>query len=85
MAFLDLDRWRTHERVTGDRTEFIGRNGSLATAGGASAARPCRIASAPDSIRAARSSVTLDLEPSASSVFIGMLGDADDDVEARDR
>jgi cyclic beta-1,2-glucan synthetase len=81
VAFLDLTGNGAHQRtVTGDRTEFIGRNGSLrrpsalgrdALLGRFGVHDPC------GAIR-----VHVDLEPSESRVLIGLLGDAADATEA---
>ena len=78
VAFLDLSCARSRARTfTGDRTEFIGRNGSLR--------RPAalgreglsdRVGAAHDPCGAVR--VQIDLGPSEACVVVGLLGDADD-------
>ena len=81
VAFLDLspDNGRT---VTGDRTEFIGRNGTLA--------RPAalvrdglsnRVGAGLDPCGAVQ--VTITLEPQQSGTLIGLLGDAENPDHAR--
>ncbi len=53
VAFLDLHPGQA-KTITGDRTEFIGRNGKLAPARRSCGARRCRTAPAPPSIPVAR-------------------------------
>jgi cyclic beta-1,2-glucan synthetase len=83
VAFLDLSPGE-HRATTADRTEFIGRNGTLARPaalerGGALSGRtgggldPCGAIS-----------VTVTLEPLGEQVVIGLLGDAGGAEEARD-
>ena len=81
IAFLHLspDNTRT---VTGDRTEFIGRNGSLtrpAALGRQSLSN--RTGPALDPCGAIR--VLVDLQPGKEQVIIGLLGDAVDTAQAR--
>jgi cyclic beta-1,2-glucan synthetase len=82
VAFLDLSEGHTRS-VTGDRTEFIGRNGSLARA---AAQRRVdlsdRVGAAFDPCGAIR--VRVDLGPGDEQVLIGVLGDAEDESHARD-
>ena len=83
VAFLDLSCERAQTRsVTGDRSEFIGRNGSLR--------RPAalgrdelsdRVGASYDPCGAVR--VHLELGPSEAAVVIGLLGDAEDADAAR--
>ena len=72
VAFLDL--WEGHTRsVTGDRTEFIGRNGSLARAAAQRRVELSdRVGSAFDPCGAIR--VRVDLGPGQEQVLIGVLG-----------
>ena len=82
MAFLDLSGGYKRS-VTGDRTEFIGRNGSLAQpAALGRAVLSNRSGPGLDPCGAIR--VHVDLEPSAEQVFVGLLGDVDDEQKARD-
>ena len=84
VAFLDLSGTGTSRRsITGDRTEFIGRNGSLR--------RPAalgrqhlsnRVGAAHDPCGAIR--VHVDLPASESRMVIGLLGDAADSEQAAD-
>jgi cellobiose phosphorylase len=82
VAFLDLSPGDART-VTGDRTEFIGRNGRLR--------RPAamgrdefsnRVGAAYDPCGAIR--VAVDLDPGETRVFVGLLGEAEslDDVRA---
>jgi cyclic beta-1,2-glucan synthetase len=81
VAFLDLspDKGRT---ITGDRTEFIGRNGTLA--------RPVALERASLSNRVGAGldpcgavQVTVVLEPQERRTLIGLLGDAENAAQAR--
>ena len=78
VAFLDLGGNGSRQRtVTGDRTEFVGRNGSLRRP--AALGRDVlsdRLGIAHDPCGAIR--VHIDLSPSESRVLIGLLGDAAD-------
>ena len=81
VAFLDLypDASRT---ITGDRTEFIGRNGTLARpAALAREALSDRVGPALDPCGAVQ--VTVTLEPRGERTLVGLLGDADDVASAR--
>jgi cellobiose phosphorylase len=83
-AFLDLSSGSAQVRsVTGDRTEFIGRNGSMA--------RPAalgrdqlsnRVGAGHDPCGAIR--VQFDLGPSEERIVIGLLGDVGDASNIRD-
>jgi cyclic beta-1,2-glucan synthetase len=86
MAFADLHCTATpgagQRSVTGDRTEFIGRNGSLqrpAALGRLELSN--RVGPAHDPCGAVR--VHLDLEPSEERVVIGQLGDAADEAQVQ--
>ncbi len=82
VAFLDLSEGHTRS-VTGDRTEFIGRNGSLARAAAQRRLELShRVGSAFDPCGAIR--VRVDLGPGGEQVLIGVLGDAEDESHARD-
>jgi cyclic beta-1,2-glucan synthetase len=81
VAFLDLSpgEFRT---VTGDRTEFIGRNGSLRWPASLGREKLSdRTGPALDPCGAVR--VAVDLEPGGEQVVIGLLGDAVDTAQAR--
>jgi cyclic beta-1,2-glucan synthetase len=74
VAFLDLSPG-TARTVTGDRTEFIGRNGSLARPAALRRdALSNRTGAALDPCGAVQ--VRVDLEPLAEQVLVGLLGDA---------
>jgi cyclic beta-1,2-glucan synthetase len=85
MAFVDLspDISATQGRsITGDRTEFIGRNGSLrrpAALGREELSN--RVGGAHDPCGAIR--IAIELQPSESRVVIGLLGDAEDAPQVR--
>ncbi|MEP6915062.1 MAG: hypothetical protein ABJC89_05425, partial [Acidobacteriota bacterium] len=81
VAFLDLSPGVARS-VTGDRTEFIGRNGSLARPA-ALTDRPLsnRTGAALDPCGAIR--VQLELEPHSTQVVIGLLGDAGNAEQVR--
>ena len=82
VAFLDLTGGHSRT-VTGDRTEFIGRNGALATAAALRrSALSSRVGVGLDPCGAIR--VHADLQPRGEHVFIGVLGDAGDESRARD-
>ena len=79
VAFLDLSHGRdsTARTFTGDRTEFIGRNGSLrrpAALGREELSN--RVGAAHDPCGAIR--VELELGPAETRVVVGLLGDAED-------
>jgi cyclic beta-1,2-glucan synthetase len=81
VAFLDLSPGESRT-VTGDRTEFIGRNGSLrwpAALGREGLSN--RTGPAFDPCGAIR--VEVDLDPGDEQVVIGLLGDAVDPAQAR--
>jgi cyclic beta-1,2-glucan synthetase len=83
VAFLDLGPAPRGRAVTGDRTEFIGRNGSLERpAALGRRALSGRTGAALDPCGAVQ--VHVDLEPGASQVLIGLLGDAADAGQAGD-
>jgi cyclic beta-1,2-glucan synthetase len=83
VAFMDLSSAGARDRsFTGDRTEFIGRNGILG--------RPAalgredlsnRVGPGHDPCAAIR--LVIDLEPSQEQIVIGVLGDAGDNEEVR--
>ena len=82
VAFVDLSSG-SGRSVTGDRTEFIGRNGRLASpAGQRRVTLSNRVGPALDPCGAIR--VRLDLDPGAEQVLIGVLGDAEDEAHARE-
>jgi cyclic beta-1,2-glucan synthetase len=81
VAFLDLfpgaDR-----TLTGDRTEFIGRNGSLRSPAALGRDRLSdRVGATLDPCGAIRVQITLD--PGEDRTIVGLLGDAADDADAR--
>jgi cyclic beta-1,2-glucan synthetase len=80
-AFIDL--WPGDARsVTGDRTEFIGRNGTLARPSALSrVSLSDRAGAALDPCGAVQVHVALD--PGAERTIAGLLGDADSDHDAR--
>ncbi len=81
VAFLDLSPGESRS-VTGDRTEFIGRNGSLRWPAALGRERLSnRTGPALDPCGAVR--VEIDLEPNAEQVVIGLLGDAVDTAQVR--
>jgi cyclic beta-1,2-glucan synthetase len=81
VAFLDLGPAPRGRAVTGDRTEFIGRNGSLERpAALGRRALSGRSGAAMDPCGAVQ--VRVALEPGASHVLVGLLGDAPDAGEA---
>jgi cyclic beta-1,2-glucan synthetase len=81
VAFLDLSPGDVRS-ITGDRMEFIGRNGSLGRpAALARVALSNRTGPALDPCGAVR--VSVDIEPSGEQVLIGLLGDAVDAAHAR--
>ena len=85
VGFLDLTAAaETAERTfTGDRTEFIGRNGSLGRPSAlAQPALSNRAGAGHDPCGAIRVEVTL--APSQTTVVTGLLGDAAGEAEARD-
>jgi cyclic beta-1,2-glucan synthetase len=80
VAFLDLSPGRERS-VTGDRMEFIGRNGTLSRP--AALERPGlsnRTGPALDPCGAVQ--VFVDIEPAGEQVLIGLLGDAEDAAHA---
>ena len=80
VAFLDLFPG-TARTVTGDRMEFLGRNGSLRfPAVLARIALSNRTGPALDPCGAIR--VYVDMEPSSEQVLVGLLGDAEDAAQA---
>jgi cyclic beta-1,2-glucan synthetase len=82
VAFLELGPAPRGRAVTGDRTEFIGRNGSLERpAALGRRALSGRTGAALDPCGAVQ--VRVDLEPGASHVLVGLLGDGADGDEAR--
>ncbi len=82
VAFVDLDPGEAR-RITGDRTEFIGRNGTLARpAAMRRAALSDRTGPAIDPCGAVQ--VTVGLAPSERRTLVGILGDAVDAESARD-
>jgi len=82
VAFVDLSAGHTRS-VTGDRTEFIGRNGSLARAAAQRRVELSdRVGPALDPCGAIR--VQVDLSPGEEQIVIGVLGDAEDESHARD-
>ena len=82
-AFLDLWSERAGARTcTGDRTEFIGRNGSLRRPAALGREKLSdRLGAGHDPCGAIR--LHLDLRPFEEVVVIGLLGDAADDESAR--
>jgi cyclic beta-1,2-glucan synthetase len=85
VSFLDLATARPDvvRSLTGDRTEFVGRNGLLS--------RPAalghdnlsnRVGAGHDPCGAIR--VTIELAPAQRAIVIGLLGDAADEAQARD-
>jgi cyclic beta-1,2-glucan synthetase len=95
IAFLDLEpaadlrgpglgrAGKTEKTITGDRMEFIGRNGSLERpAAMRRVALSNRTGPALDPCGAIQ--VTVDLEPSETRTLIGLLGDAVDVAAARE-
>jgi len=81
VAFIDLDPGGD-KSITGDRTEFVGRNGKLARpAVMRRAALSNRTGPAMDPCGAIQ--VAVDLEPSESRTLVGLLGDAADVDTAR--
>ena len=77
-AFLDLSCGSAKTRsLTGDRAEFVGRNGSLTRPAGMGRARLSnRVGAAHDPCGAIR--VHVDLGPSEKRVVIGLIGDVGD-------
>ena len=85
VAFLDLSHgpYPTAWTFTGDRTEFIGRNGSLrrpAALGREELSN--RVGAAHDPCGAMR--VEVELGPAETRVVIGLLGDAEDQEQVRE-
>jgi cyclic beta-1,2-glucan synthetase len=77
VGFLDLAHGAAARTVTGDRTEFIGRNASLSRPAALGRdALSNRVGAGHDPCGAMR--VEIDLEPAAATVVIGLLGDAAD-------
>jgi cyclic beta-1,2-glucan glucanotransferase len=77
IAFLDLYAGDGGRSLTGDRTEFIGRNGSLASPAALKrAGLSDRTGAGMDSCGAIQ--VTVTLEPSEERTVIGLLGEASD-------
>jgi cyclic beta-1,2-glucan synthetase len=82
VAFLDLGPAPNGRAISGDRTEFIGRNGSLERpAALGRRALSGRTGAALDPCGAVQ--VRVELQPGASHVLVGLLGDAADAGEAR--
>jgi cyclic beta-1,2-glucan synthetase len=91
VAFADLyaaaagEKIRSAARprtVTGDRTEFIGRNGTLRRPAALAREKLSnRVGAAHDPCAAVR--VHVDLEPSEERVIVGLLGDAGDTEQVR--
>ena len=82
IAFLDLSGTGSGHTFTGDRTEFIGRNGSLRRpAALGRRALSNRVGAAHDPCGAIR--VHVNLAPSEERVVIGLLGDAADPAQVR--
>jgi cyclic beta-1,2-glucan synthetase len=83
VAFVDLSCAGASDRsFTGDRTEFIGRNGSLRRpAALGRGALSNRVGAAHDPCGAVR--IHVDLDPSEERVVVGLLGDAADAEQAR--
>ena len=80
-AFIDLTPGDTRT-LTGDRTEFIGRNGSMRRpAALGRAALSDRTGAGYDACGAIQ--VQFDLEPSEERTIIGLLGEAEDDEALR--
>ena len=69
--------------ATGDRASFLGRNGSLARAGGPPRTRRCRAASARGSIPARRCTSRVTLAPGETRRLVFLLGQGRDAAEAR--
>ena len=69
--------------ATGDRLEFLGRNGSLVARGRARPAAAARTGSAPASTRARRCRRSVDLEPGETRRVVFLLGQGRDAAEAR--
>jgi cyclic beta-1,2-glucan synthetase len=81
VAFLDLSPGGSRS-ITGDRMEFIGRNGTLGRPASLSRLTLSnRTGPALDPCGAIR--VVVDIEPSGEQVLIGLLGDAADAEQAR--
>jgi cyclic beta-1,2-glucan synthetase len=81
VAFLDLHAG-TGKTVTGDRTEFVGRNGRLSQpAAMRRASLSGRTGPTLDPCGAIQ--VSIDLGPSETQTIVGLLGDADDEAAAR--
>ncbi|MDQ3348378.1 MAG: glycosyl transferase family 36, partial [Acidobacteriota bacterium] len=81
VAFLDLSPGTTRS-VTGDRTEFIGRNGSIDRPSALGrGAFSNRTGAALDSCGAIQ--VQVDVAPGSELVLVGLLGDARDEAHAR--
>ncbi|MDP2310184.1 MAG: glucoamylase family protein [Pseudomonadota bacterium] len=81
VAFLDL---RGRQRITsGDRAEWIGRNGSLATPAGLSRERTGGGRVGPGLDPCAMLMTTIHLLPGESESVVALLGQADGEAEAR--
>ena len=68
----------TPRSATGDRLSFIGRNGSLAPAGGAAPPDARAASSAPGSIRARRCTSQVVLQPGEQRQIVFLLGQGAD-------
>jgi cyclic beta-1,2-glucan synthetase len=81
VAFLDLSPLNGRS-LTADRTEFIGRNGSLSRPAALGRnALSNRTGAALDACGAIQ--VQVELPPSGEQIVIGLLGDTDDDAQIR--